>query len=252
MYRFTKNLYNLAAAFFFTEYFFMTLMQQSRQGVALAGIACCIFFFPTRQMKTALVVLSTTLVHLTGFFGLLLLFLRKKFYKLRTYIIVYATALLTGGILFNFLLQKIGNLGILFVTNKVSGYANRTEALDASIPLFNFRFLLFFSLIFYCYSKRNVIKNGMLTYLCNILFVGICFYTLFYLIVDLAVRGSSCFINLYFFIILLLFEEKGICKLHRNLIYWFSFSYCIYLMFKYMGMIVEQNSNLGLIPYSFL
>lgn len=252
IYKFANNLYNLAAAFFFTEYFFMTLMQQSRQGVALACMAWCFFFFNTPKIKSLLIIFCSTLVHVTGYFGFLPLFLRKSFYSIKMYIAAYGISLLMGGFVLDFLLQNVSALGMTFVTNKVFGYADRTVLLGASIPLFNFRFLLFFILFYYCYLKKDVLKNNMLPYLCNILFLGICFYTLFHSIVDLAVRGSSCFILLYFFIVLLLFGEKGIHKLQKNVIYWVSVSYCIYLMNQYMNMIKIQNSDLNLIPYTFM
>lgn len=252
MYRFAGNLYNLAASFFFTEYFFMTLMQQSRQGIVLACIAWVILSLHTKKNRAILLLFISSLVHITGYLGLLPLFLKDKFLRLKTYVITYISSYILGGFVLKFLLTNVSALGITLLTSKMYGYANRTAELDASIPLFNFRFLLFFILLYYCYSKRNMISNNVLPYICNILFFGICFYTLFNSIVDLAVRGSSCFIRLYFFIILFLLQEKRIYKKHKDIIYWLSICYCLYLMIQYMTMVKNQNLELNLIPYSFM
>ena len=251
IYKISNGLYNLAAAFFFTEYFFMTLMQQSRQGVALAAIAWCVVFGDMKRVKLCLMCFYAAMVHLVGLFGFLTLLVRRKFYTLRTYISIYGVSLLFGGVIFDYLMRNVSNIGLLWISLKFSGYADRTERLDAEIPLFSFRFLLFFTILFYCYKNRKRLKNVHLSYMCNILFFGICFYTLFNPIVDLAVRGSNCFILLYFFIVLIILGEKYIPKFQRNIIYVFSICYCLYLMIRYMNMIVEQNVYLDLVPYSF-
>lgn len=251
MYKIANGLYNLAAAFFFTEYFFMTLMQQSRQGVALASIAVCVVFFNRKKIKIAVMSIFSGLIHITGYFGFLLLCAKNKFYDLKTYIWVYGLSLILGSFVFNYMLSNISSLGIALITSKMVGYTERTEMHDAVIPIFSFRFFLFFSMLYYCYYNRHKLLNKSIPYMCNVLFGGICFYTLFNPIVDLAVRGSNCFILLYFFIVLMVMGEQNINNAQKNIIYGISMCYCFYLMNRYLDMIIKQNSDLNLIPYSF-
>lgn len=252
IYKFAGKYVNFAAAFFFTEYFFMTLMQQARQGVALGFMVWAFFMYSSKKVKFALSNIIGAFVHLTGYFGLLPLFLKTSFYRPKTYIITYLVSLVFGGLIFNYLFDNISALGITILTSKFYGYMDRTEALDASTNIFSFKIFLLLSLIIYCYVKRAVIKQKVIPFLCNIVFFGVCFCTLFSPIVDIAVRGSFCFIGIYFFIFSILINENGLTLYHRRIIYFLSILYCLYLMTQNMNMVINQNIDLQLIPYTFM
>lgn len=252
MYKFAGKYLNLAAAFFFTEYFFMTLMQQARQGVALGLMVWAFFMYRTNVVKFISTNILGSLVHLTGYFGLLPLFLKTSFYRPKTYIITYLTCLVLGSMIFNFIFQHVNALGIAILTSKFYRYMDRTEDLGASAVIFNFKIGLFIAIIIYSYAKRGLIECQWIPFLCNILFFGICFYTLFNPIVDLALRGSRCFTPLYFLVVAILLNEQKLSRKHRKIMYFFSVIYCIYLMIQYTNMLVNENFDLQLIPYTFM
>ncbi len=251
IYRSTSKYYNFGAAFFFTEFFFMTLMQQSRQGIALACIAWGILCFHNK-IKTSIIMILGSSIHLTSLLGFLSFFISRKFYTLRIYILLYVISILLGGVFINFVLNNVSSVGIEILTSKLINYADRTSNIGANFNIFQFKYFLYFILIWLCYKNRKRISNQTIPYLCNLVFFSICFSTITSSIVDLAIRGGFCFSQFYLFLLLFLLEEKKIPNKHKLYVHIFGWIYSIYLMNQYFAMIIKENIDLDLIPYQFM
>lgn len=245
--KFTARYRNLMALFFVTDFFFMTLMQQSRQGVSIA-LAMLALLYMQNIKKAAAVNLSAISFHSTSVIGLIPLFLPQKYLKPWVYFLMYGVAVLLGGFLLSKVFPHMGIFGNDYVLNKMVSYADRSSRVETSLPLVNTKFVLFGILIFFCY---RFVKDERVAKLVNVLFFGICFYTFFISIPDLAVRGNRFFSYAYFFMLIFIIDKSNLNK-NKKLIFWFiSIAYAVYYLQASYSKIFVQNDILSLVPYAF-
>lgn len=245
--KYTARYRNLMALFFIAEYFFMTLMQQSRQGVSIAFAILALFLIPTLK-KAVFTNVAALSFHSTSAFGIVPVFMPKKYLKPIVYIVVYGFCILLGGVLLRNLLANVGGLGFSYASEKLIGYTDRADRLNAVLPLINARFVLFGCLIAFCY---RFVKDERVAKLVNVLFFGICFYTFFISIPDLAIRGNRFFSYAYFFMLIFIIDKSNLNK-NKKLIFWFiSIAYAVYYLQTSYSKIFVQNDILSLVPYAF-
>lgn len=194
--------------FYIGVFLYASAMGQYRQSLALA-IVIWAFVNYEHKIKFLVLIALACLFHMSALIALLILFMPKHICKLKTYIILFALALvinLTAGSLF---MSWFGNL-TPFIADKLETYSIEEAGMNVG---FNRTMLLRIIIFVLFYINRKVIsqyKFGDLFF--NLYFVSILMYMGFGFLPQLAGRGSIYFSYMELILagILVCIPRKGI------------------------------------------
>lgn len=178
----------LSLFFYMGLFFYSSLMGQYRQAFALGMILLAISHIENKK-KFLLYVFIGFLFHYTAIIALILLYIPKKLFSLKKYLLV-----LVCSFAFSFIFPLVFKSFISFssyLTHKTDAYENAEYELITGInSVMIIRIFLF--LVCYYYRKKLTLLKNMDFYL-NIYFLSLIIYLVFSFIPALASRGSAYF-----------------------------------------------------------
>lgn len=189
VYYFSKSFYPvLGLLIFSTTLLLPTYMGQIRQGLAIGFISIAVWQNYIHHKKNALIaVVCACCFHFSAILGLLIFFIPKRNFKLRTYFFLIIGSLIFYGVSLS-LMSRILAYNQLGVIQKLLFYAS-TEKYE--LGLSSTVLIRITTLILAAYLNNN--RSDIISYISKIYLCGIMVYLLFGYLPQLGLRGSLYF-----------------------------------------------------------